>query len=311
MARCVVLGGNGFVGSHLVETLVKQGHETVVFGRQRTVHVPEISSLPGVVWTEGDFCNADETAGALEGCEYLFHLISTTLPKSSNDNPGYDIASNLGSTVAMLDAAVRHGVRKVIFLSSGGTVYGVPQAIPIAEDHPTDPLCSYGITKLAIEKYLHLYNVLHGLEYAVLRLSNPFGPRQRIGAKQGAIAVFLGRALSGQPIEIWGDGSVVRDYVYVDDTVSALVAAMDETGPHRVFNVGSNEGRSLNQILDAIEHQLGQRVDRRYLTGRPFDVPVSVLSVERAREFLRWEPRVSFEAGLKRTIDWIRSSQAS
>lgn len=310
MARCVVLGGNGFVGSHLVESLVEQGHETVVFGRQHTVRTREIASLRGVTWVEGDFCNADETANVLAGSEYVFHLISTTLPKSSNDNPGYDVDSNLRSTIAMLDAAVRHGVRKVIFLSSGGTVYGAPQAVPITEAHPTEPLCSYGITKLAIEKYLHLYNVLHGLEYTVLRLSNPYGPRQRVGAKQGAIAVFIGRALSGQPIEIWGDGSVVRDYIYIGDTVSALIAAMDETGGQRIFNIGSNEGRSINDVLDAIDRQLGQPVHRRYVTGRPFDVPVSLLAVERAREHLKWEPRVTFDAGLERTIAWIRSRQS-
>ncbi|CAB5289393.1 UDP-glucose 4-epimerase [Burkholderia multivorans] len=312
MARCLVLGGNGFVGSYLVEALVEAGHQPVVFERPQILRIAELEKLDQVTWIEGDFVNAEALDEALDGCEYVFHLISTTLPKSSNDNPIYDVDTNLRGTLALLDAMVKRKARKVIFVSSGGTVYGTPRSVPITETHPTEPLCSYGITKLAIEKYLHLYYVLHGLDYAVLRLSNPFGERQRFEAKQGAIAVFLGHALRGEPIEIWGDGSVVRDYIYVADAARALIAAMGDTdGDDRVFNIGSGEGRSLNQVLDAIETVLDRPVERRYLAGRSFDVPVSVLDIERAKRSLSWRPQVPFEDGLKNTVAWLRTTLAT
>ena len=158
--------------------------------------------------SEGDFTSDSDVASAVIGCDVCFHLISTTLPKSSNLDPVFDIETNLMGTVRLLNQVVKSGVGKVIFLSSGGTVYGPPQEIPIVETHPTNPICSYGITKLAIEKYLELFYQLHGVDYTVLRLSNPFGERQRIESSQGAVAVFLGKALRGEKIEIWGGENI-------------------------------------------------------------------------------------------------------
>lgn len=190
-----------------------------------------------------------------------------------------------------------------------GTVYGIPERIPVAEGHPTEPLVSYGIAKLAIEKYLNLYWYLHGLEYSVLRVANPYGERQRVDTAQGAVAVFLSKALAGDPIEIWGDGSVTRDYIYIEDVVDAFIMAMNHEGEPRVFNIGSGEGRSLNQLLTTIEDLLGRPVERRYLPPRKFDVPVNVLDISRARDVLGWQPRVSFRDGLGRTLDWMRNSR--
>ena len=131
----------------------------------------------------------------------------------------------------MLEVAQKNNIRKVIFVSSGGTVYGIPQEVPIKESHPTEPICSYGIGKLAIEKYLNLFHLLHGMDYCVLRLANPFGERQRVAAEQGAVTVFLDKALRNEEIAIWGDGSVVRDYFYVGDAVSAMTKALAYKGP--------------------------------------------------------------------------------
>lgn len=306
--KCLILGGGGFLGSHLSEALLEQGYEVRIFDRPN-LHRFE-SSLPNapLEWIEGDFVNREHVAHAISGCDIVYHLVSTTLPRSSNENPAYDVETNVVGTLHLLQATREHKVGKVIFASSGGTVYGIPQNIPIKESHPTEPICSYGIGKLTIEKYLNLFHLLYGMEYCVLRLANPFGARQRVASAQGAVAVFLDKALRNEEIEIWGDGSVVRDYFHVSDAVAALVKAITYDGNTRIFNIGSGIGQSVNEILDAIELLLGASVKRTYSPARAFDVPVSVLDISKAAAFLNWKPQISFAEGLSRTAQWLRSS---
>ncbi len=310
--NCLVLGGGGFIGLNLCEALLANGHKVRVFERPRlkiagTAENPaEKKTLSALEWIEGDFANPADVGSAVAGCDVIFHLIGTTLPKSSNDNPSYDIESNVISTLGLLDIARVHKVKKIVFISSGGTVYGIPKEIPIPETHPTDPVCSYGIAKLTIEKYLHLYQYLYGLDYCVLRVANPFGERQRTASVQGAVAVFLHQALNNETIEIWGNGSVVRDYVYIKDVVDAFLKAMDHTGSPRTFNIGSGRGHSLNELLETIESLLGHAVNRIYKEGRPLDVPRNVLDISRAKESLNWQPRTSFQEGLMKTMEWMR-----
>ena len=308
--RCLILGGGGFIGSFIADRLLILGHAVRIFERPRMLPYRALGREERVEWLAGDFQSAADVQAAVEDCNVVFHLVSTTLPKNSNDDPIYDVETNLVGTLRLLAAAVRCAVKKVVFISSGGTVYGIPSRIPVSEEHPTDPLVSYGIAKLSIEKYLHLYWYLHGLDYSVLRVANPYGERQRVDTAQGAVAVFLNRALAGEPIEIWGDGSVTRDYVYIEDVVDAFIMAMNHDGEPRVFNIGSGEGRSLNQLLTTMEDLLGRPVERRYMTARKFDVPVNVLDITRAWDVLGWQPRVSFREGLRRTLDWMRNSQA-
>ena len=303
--KCVVLGGGGFIGSHISDRLLSLGHEVRIFERPRVLPYRQFSAHERLEWRPGDFQSAADVRGAVEGCDVVFHLVSTTLPRNSNDDPVYDVESNIVGTLRLLDSAVRCGVRKIVFISSGGTIYGIPRQLPVEESHPTEPLVSYGICKLAIEKYLYLYHCLHGLEYAVLRVANPYGERQRVDTAQGAVAVFLSKALAGESIEIWGDGTVTRDYIYIEDVVDAFMLAMDHAGDPRVFNIGSGEGRSLNELSLALDELLGRPVPRRYVAARKFDVPVSVLSVSRAREILGWRPRFSFHEGLRRTLEWM------
>jgi UDP-glucose 4-epimerase len=264
-------------------------------------------SSPNFELFEGDLVSEADVTDALVGCEVCFHLVSTTLPKSSNADPVFDVESNVLGTVRLLTHAVKSGLRKIIYVSSGGTIYGAPIQLPIPESHPTNPVCSYGISKLAIEKYLGLFHQLHGLDFTVLRIANPYGERQRTYASQGAVAVFLGKVLRGEPVEIWGDGSVVRDYIHIADVVDALLAAFERTGNEHVFNIGAGHGHSLNELLDIIEKVTGRSANRRYLPGRAFDVPASVLSIALAQQSLGWSPKVDFELGLARFAEWLQN----
>jgi UDP-glucose 4-epimerase len=300
--RVLVLGGAGFLGGHLVEALSEQGHAVRVFDR-----LPRRSVAAGAncEWFEGDFGNRGDLAAAVDGCDTVVHLVATTLPKTSNDDTVHDIESNVLPTLRFLEVARERSLRRIVFASSGGTVYGTPATVPIPESHATRPLCSYGIHKLTIERYLDLYHALYGIEYCVLRLANPFGERQRPDGSQGAVAVFLDKALRGEEITVWGDGSAVRDYVYVKDVAQAFCHAIAYEAPSGIFNIGSGQGQSVNDLLTTIEALLGRSVPRRYVQGRPFDVPRNVLDIRLAARMLQWEPRVTFRDALERTLAWL------
>lgn len=303
--KVVIFGGGGFIGSAIADRLLADGHNLRIFERPRVEPYREFLRTEQVEWLTGDLLSQHEVAEAVDGMDAVVHLVSSTLPKSSNDDPIYDVQSNLVATLQMLNAMVQKKVARIIFISSGGTVYGSPVYLPIDEKHPTEPHVSYGITKLAIEKYLLMYQRMHGIKATVLRVTNPFGERQRVETAQGAVGVFLHRALNNQPIDIWGDGSVTRDYIYVRDVADAFARAVNYKGPHSVFNVSSGQGTNLNELISIIEQVTGRDVERRYLPARPFDVPTSILSPELALRELGWTPRTSLQEGITTTAQWV------
>jgi len=307
--KCLLIGGGGFLGSNLCDSLLAQGFSVKVFERPNLLQYRCFSSDENIEWVEGDFLNPDDISKAIKDCDIIYHFASTTIPESSNENPVYDIETNLIATVKLADLAIKNGIKKIIFPSSGGTVYGIPEVIPIKESHPSNPLCSYGITKLAIEKYFQLYHILYGLDYCILRIANPYGMRQRVTGAQGAVCVFLYKALKGSTIEIWGDGNVVRDYIYVSDVVDALVKAITYDGGDRIFNIGSGKGHSLNDILIDIEKLIDRPVKRIYKQRRPLDVPINILDIEKACKLLQWQPKNSFSQGLEKTLHWIKMKE--
>lgn len=304
--KALVLGASGFLGSTLCEYLCSLGESVRGFDR---VAAPDSPGLSCVDWVQGDFSCAEDIDKALAGCDRIYHLLYSTIPSTSNADPAADCSENVLGTIRLLELAKHRGIKKIVFISSGGTVYGVPRMTPIKESAPVLPICAYGISKLAIEKYLHLYHVMHGIDYCVLRVSNPYGERQRIVGAQGAVGVFLGKVLSGNPIEIWGDGKVVRDYIYAADVIRALHMSMAYSGEERVFNIGSGVGVSLNELVSQIEGVLGTRVRCIYKHSRPVDVPVNVLDIRLAKEVLGWEPSVSLGEGIRRVYEYHCSSR--
>lgn len=303
--KILVLGGGGFIGSTIVDRLLLDGHEVRIFERPRVQPYRSFLASEKLSWVEGDFGSAFEINEALDGIDAVLHLISTTLPKSSNDDPIYDVQSNVVATLQLLDAMVARGIRKLVFISSGGTVYGNPLYLPLDEKHPTEPLVSYGVTKLTVEKYLQIYDRIHGIRCVSLRVSNPYGERQRVETAQGAVGVFIHRAVRNLPLDIWGDGSVTRDYIHVSDVADAFVRALEYSGDQRVLNISSGVGVSLNELIAIIEQHMNLKLDVRYSAPRAFDVPVSVLSNEMARKELGWAPKVSMAGGIARSAAWM------
>ncbi len=308
--RVTIFGGGGFIGSAVADRLLREGHSLRIFERPRVQPYRTFDPGEEVEWVTGDMLSTHDVTDALTGADVVIHLVSTTLPKSSNDDPIYDVQSNVVASLHLLDAMRAQRTGRIVFISSGGTVYGAPKYLPVDERHPTEPEVSYGITKLAIEKYLLMYGRLFGIRPVILRVANPFGARQRVETAQGAVAVFLRRAMRGLPIDIWGDGSVTRDFIYISDVADAFAKALDYAGDQAVFNISSGVGTSLNELIALLEDVLGVSVTRRYLNGRPFDVPVNVLANDLARRALGWEPRVAMREGLARTVAWMRENPA-
>ena len=301
MAKVLVLGATGFIGSHLTDALLLAGHNVVA-----TYHIrePDIkyNDAKNIQWVNYALSSSGFILpNTMVGCDFIFHLLTTTVPGTSNNSPYDDLMSNVGGTLRILNSIRSACVKKIIFVSSGGTVYGIPQQIPITESHPTNPTSSYGIGKLTIEKYLSLYHSLNGIDYSIMRLANPYGPGQRITTAQGAVAAFLHKAMHHQPIEIWGDGSVTRDFIYIDDVITALIGLMNYTGNEHIFNVGAGTGTNLNQLVSIIEQVSGQKQQVNYKPGRSFDVPVNVLDITKIKQELNWKPAVTLVDGIRNT----------
>lgn len=293
------------MGAHLVDRLAADGNPVRVLDKVPIDLRPRCKGAATVEDLAGDFADLSAINAAVKEIDVAYHLVSTTVPATSNVDPVFDVQSNLIGTLSFLKSAQAAGVKKIVFVSSGGTVYGNAPSQPIKETDPTNPICSYGVTKLAIEKYLALYEYLHGLRFVSFRVANAFGEKQRPGP-QGVISAFIQKAIKGLPLEVWGDGSVVRDYVYVHDVVDALVRGSEYDGPRRIFNVGSGAGRSLNEVVEALRLVTGEPLECIYKASRPVDVPRNVLDVSLIKQELAWIPSVDFSTALAKTWDWFQ-----
>jgi UDP-glucose 4-epimerase len=306
--RCVIYGGGGFIGSHIAEQLLADDVRVAVFDKKQSSLRNIQHIISDIDFIEGDFSNRVDLRESLNGQDYAIHLVSTTVPATSNQNPQYDVESNLISSLHLLDECVKQKIQKIVFISSGGTVYGNPVTIPMREDHPTNPTSSYGIIKLTIEKYLHLYRQ-RGLNHVVLRLANPFGERQNPHVGQGLITSLLYQIKHQLPVTVWGDGEIVRDFFYVKDGATAVARALRYQGDYSIFNIASGRGLSINRILDEFRATLNLTFTVDYLPARGFDVTQNVLDISLARKELNWNPETALESGLIKTWSYILDSE--
>jgi UDP-glucose 4-epimerase len=308
MANCLVIGANGFIGSHLVDELVGNGHSVTAF--DRFSHEIGQFIAPGVRQLAGDFLNQAEVADAVIGQDYVFHFVSTTTPATAENDPTLDVRTNISSSIELFESCVAAGVRKVIFASTGGAIYGDHGGIKLTEEMVPLPVSPYAIGKLAIEGYLRYFGAKHGLDSVSFRISNPYGPRQRSNKKQGVIPIFLHRIAAGQPITVFGDGQMIRDYLYVTDAVRMIAGTVGQHTSHSLYNIGSGEGATLNEVLTVIERVTGVAP---LIESRPTPstfIDRVVLDTDRFTTEFGYDRFVTLEDGIAATWAQIQNGRA-
>jgi len=304
--KILVTGGTGFIGSFVVEALLSNGHEVRVIanGRQLPVYLQKLSNQ--ITYYQGDFGETDVLEKALPGCDAVIHLAWSTVPKQTRGATAYEFSGNLNSNINLIEKCIDFNIDKFVFISSGGTVYGIPEQIPVGEKHPQNPISNYGLGKLTMEKLLYLYHHNQKFNYTVLRVSNAYGERQNLYKNQGVIGVWLKNISQNKAIEIWGDGSVVRDYVYVQDVAHAVLNALAKVKSADIYNIGGGgKGHSLNDIIAVIKVGLGISFEVNYKPSRNFDVPVNVLDISKAIAEIGYQPTIDLSEGISRTWQWI------
>ena len=299
--RVAVLGGLGFIGSHICRALVDAGHPVVAIDREDAPRDRLKDVAQKVDIRPADMSQTADVLAVLEGADTLIHLVHSTVPGASMSDPSADIVENVAATARLAGQLGSVGIKRVLYVSSGGAVYGVNDSPRISEKEPTNPISSYGITKLANEKYLQMFAAMQGLRCTIIRPANVYGPQQRLDKGQGIIGTLISRALRGEPVEIWGEGTVVRDYVYIDDMVAAILALVGYEGRETIFNVGTGQGYSVSDILCMMERD-GILPEIVYKPARGFDVPSNVLDCGLLTRETGWQIRTPLEEGLLRVI---------
>lgn len=302
-----IYGANGFLGRHLLRRFADLGWPVRAVSRRFDRDMRE--SLPHTVdVVEADLGDPLAMAASLQGLEVVIQLMSTSSPAAQNRHAALDIQQNVVPQVAFMQAAVDEGVRRYVFASSGGTVYGPQRVTPTPERAVAAPICSHGLTKLTIEQYLRMHARIDGLGAVILRLANAYGPGQAFRKGQGLIPAVLDRVAQGLPVPVVGDGTAVRDYVFIDDVVAAFENALLAPRAAGIYNIGSGRGRTVLEVIEALERQIGRPIGRIHGPARRTDTPVSVLDVTKAGRELGWRPHTAFADGLSRTVAWWRSA---
>lgn len=308
--RTLVTGGAGFIGSHLVDLLIEEGHDVAVVDDLSSGRMENLSHQPTVEFVEGDI-GGDGIGGVVDKLapEAIFHLAAQIDVRKSVEDPVADAEANILATIKLADAARKAGVRKIVHTSSGGSIYGTPSTFPVDETFPVDPHSPYAASKLAGEQYLGTFRHLYGIQASYIAPANVYGPRQNPHGEAGVVAIFAENLLRGNATKIFGGGTNTRDYVYVGDVVRAFVLAAGERGDGMRFNIGTSIETSDRALHTLVAAHAGAPDTPEDFPPRLGDVPRSSLSFTRAREVLGWEPTVMLDEGVARTVDYFRRTQ--
>lgn len=299
--HCCVIGGSGFIGEHLVRILLNQGRRVTVIGRNR---LPSRQLPPEARYISGDYGDSNFLRSVFNNADEVVDLAYASVPKTSFEDPFNDILNNIPPSVNLFEVASSLPIKKIIIVSSGGTVYGKALDLPITEIHPTNPISPYGITKLAIEKYAHMYHVFKGLPVVCLRPANAFGEGQKPFIEQGFVATALASLLEGREINIFGEHGTIRDFIYVKDIAMGIAAALDHCVLGECYNIGTGIGTSTLDILNmiaTITKSEDVKLHVSVLPARQYDVPINVLDSSKFRKVTGWFPKVSLPEGLELT----------
>lgn len=302
--RILVTGGAGFIGSHIVDAFVTAGHQVAVVDNLNTGKLANLN--PAASFFQVDIRDADGLDRVLAQVqpEVISHQAALADVRGSLREPDTYAEVNIIGSIRLLEAARQHGVRKIVYASTGGAVYGEPEYVPVREDHAINPLDPYGASKHTVEHYLFIYKHNYGLDYASLRYPNVYGPRQDPHGEAGVVAIFTGKMLAGEPCTINGDGTQQRDFVYVGDVARAnLLAASNGSG---IYNIGSGVGSDVNAIFDGLKQAAGYAQDALYGPAKLGEVFKIYLDASKARRELSWESTVSVVDGLRRTVEYFQ-----
>jgi UDP-glucose 4-epimerase len=305
--KVLVTGGAGFIGSHVADHFINAGHDVVIIdnlssGREKNIN-------PKARFYKMDIRDSHLLdVFEAERPEIMDHHAAQMDVRKSVADPVYDAEVNILGSLNLLECARKTKVRKVVYISSGGAAYGEPVYLPCDEAHPINPLCPYGVTKHTVEHYLFLYKELYGLDYAVLRYPNVYGPRQDPHGEAGVVAIFTGRMLKNQPISIFGDGQQERDFVYVGDCARAnlLVAANGASG---IYNIGCGVGTSINQIFDGLKQITQYSQPAKYEPAKTGETYKIYLNADKAKKELKWERTLTLDEGLRSTVEYFRHNE--
>jgi UDP-glucose 4-epimerase len=302
--RILVTGGAGFISSHIAAAYLQEGHQVSVvdnLSQGKRENVPQ-----GATFYPMDILDPQlDEVFSRERPEVINHHAAQIDVRKSVMDPAFDARVNIMGTLNLLDSAVQHGTRQVIFASSGGTVYGENGAFPLSEQSPLEPKSPYGLSKYVGERYLQLYFTLFGLNSVILRYSNVYGPRQDPKGEAGVVAIFCENILNEKPLTVFGDGTQTRDYVFVSDVVAANLEAL-RMKECLILNVGTSQETSVNELISAFERLVGRPLPLNHAPSRQGELQRNSLSSSWARERLGWTPKVSLEEGLRQTLDWFQ-----
>ncbi len=297
----LLVGGGGFLGRHVARALADSWDV-------RILDRPGLPPCESAQFLAGDIGNANDLDAAMLGCEGFAYLAHETGISPYLDSDRLALTRNLELFLLTIEAARRTCVSKALLFSSGGAVYGIPDSLPVSEDHPLHPISAYGVAKASMEMYLAAAARTGGMSYLIVRPSNPYGPGQNPLRRQGAIAVFTHRILHGLPIELWGDGNAGKDYIYVEDFAEAVAALIEAGFDNRAYNIGSGARASLNNIITLIEEATGKTARVEHRPPRPNDVPEFALDTSRLLQRTGWSPKTSLKQGIQHTVDWQRAA---
>jgi UDP-glucose 4-epimerase len=307
--RVLILGADGFIGSNLVKSLQRDAkYKIFAFDFFKDGFVRNIETFDeNLVMVQGNFLNRDDIKKSLKGIDFVFHFVSLTTPGSSMDDPLMEIDTNLRATLVLLEECVKAGVKKIIFPSSGGGIYGNQNKKLFSEDDPTNPISPYAISKLAIEKFLEYFKLHHDLDYLVLRYSNPYGPGQNVVGSQGIIPIFLNLVKQGKEVTIFGDGKNIRDYIFIDDAIeNTKKISFKQNLKYRVYNIGKGKGATISEVVVAIQKATGRNVKIKRMPARGIDVRRVMLDLGRAKSEIKYSSKVSLEEGIEKTWKWVQ-----